>query len=74
MVVGEQLLEYIDTYRKIYDFAETHQNVYVIDWYGISNDHSEYFAEDATHMSMEGIEVFVEEMRIVVTQAFKTEE
>ena len=59
---------------EIYDFAETHQNVYVIDWYGISNDHSEYFAEDATHMSMEGIEVFVEEMRIVVTQAFKTEE
>ena len=34
--------------------AKKHKNVYVVDWYGMSEKHSEWFASDNVHMGEQG--------------------
>ena len=37
-----------------------HGNVYLVDWYGASEGHSEYFGEDGTHLTPEGAQAYVD--------------
>ena len=39
--------------------AARHPNVRVIDWYGASGGHPEYFVEDGTHLTPDGIRAYV---------------
>lgn len=47
-------------------FAETHDNVEVIDWYGESEGHDEYFWDDGTHLRPEGADAYVLMLRRAV--------
>lgn len=40
--------------KLIYDAANTHKNVHVVDWYKASENHNEYFAYDGIHLEYEG--------------------
>ena len=42
---------------------ERHPNVKVVDWYGASAGHDEYFAGDGTHLTPEGAQAYVELIR-----------
>lgn len=39
---------------EINDTAKKHKNVHVVDWYGMSEKHSEWFASDNVHMGEQG--------------------
>lgn len=43
--------------------AERYGNIYVIDWYGTSAGHEEYFDGDGTHLTEEGAAAYVEMVR-----------
>lgn len=38
---------------------ERHKNVVVVDWYGASEGHSEYFGGDGTHLTEEGARAYI---------------
>ena len=38
----------------IFDYAEGYENLHVIDWATISEEHEEYFAGDGLHLEQEG--------------------
>lgn len=40
--------------------AETHPNVTIVDWYGASEGHDEYFAGDGTHLTPEGAHAYIQ--------------
>ncbi|MGM9891456.1 acyltransferase family protein [Limosilactobacillus sp.] len=40
--------------RQIKETAKKHKNVHVIDWYGESNNHADWFADDNVHMDDQG--------------------
>ena len=46
-----------------YEVADEHANVHVIDWYGESEGHDEYFWDDGTHLRPEGAEAYVAMLR-----------
>ena len=41
-----------------YDLANTYSNVSIIDWYGASNGHPEYFIADGIHLSETGMKAY----------------
>ncbi len=57
--------------QKIHEFTESRDNTYVIDWYQISEGHGEYFADDGTHLSSEGIQAYVDGIRSAVLEVYK---
>lgn len=56
---------------EIYEFAESTAHTYLIDWYRESEGHSEYFAEDETHLTSEGAQAYIDCIKKVVLEAFK---
>ena len=42
----------------LYEYAEKHPNIRVVDWYGYTKDHPEYFVADGLHPTAEGQEAF----------------
>ena len=44
--------------QSLNQFAESHDNVFIIDWNTISNGHPEYFAVDGIHLTGAGREVY----------------
>lgn len=50
-----------------YKMADEYDNVEVIDWYGESEGHSEYFWDDGTHLRPEGAEAYVMMLRRAIT-------
>ena len=52
--------------QEIYEFAESAENTYLVDWYKISEGHSEYFIEDGTHLSPEGAKAYINSIKEVV--------
>lgn len=59
--------------EEMYEFAESTDNVYLVDWYKISEGHSEYFVDDDTHLSSEGAKAYIDCIKDVVLQVYKTE-
>ncbi len=57
--------------QEMYEFAETSENVYLIDWYKISEGHGEYFVEDGTHLSEEGARAYMSGIREVVLGVYR---
>ena len=47
------------TNRELAAGAERHPNVTLIDWYGASEGHDEYFGGDGTHLTPEGAEAYI---------------
>ena len=39
--------------------CERHDNVTLVDWYGASQGHDEYFAGDGTHLTPEGAQAYI---------------
>lgn len=56
---------------EIYEFAESTDHTYLIDWYRESEGHPEYFAEDETHLTSEGAQAYINCIKKVVLEAFK---
>ena len=56
--------------QKIYEFTEDVDNAYLIDWYTISEGHGEFFVEDGTHLSSEGIRAYVEGIKEAVLKVY----
>ena len=50
-----------------WDIAAQYDNVEVIDWYGESAGHDEYFWDDGTHLRPEGARAYVMMLRRAVT-------
>ena len=50
-----------------WDIAAQYDNVEVIDWYGESAGHDEYFWDDGTHLRPEGATAYVMMLRRAVT-------
>lgn len=44
--------------RKLADFAYSHSNVSIADWYAAAKNHPEYFYQDATHPIPDGADVY----------------
>ena len=59
---------------EIYEFVDSTDNTYLIDWYGISEGHGEYFVEDETHLTSEGAEAYIDCIKNVVLQVYKGEQ
>lgn len=56
---------------EIYEFVETTDCTYLVDWYKASEGHSEYFAEDETHLTSEGAHAYIECIKEAVLSAYK---
>lgn len=54
------------------EFVKSTENTYLIDWYKISEGHGEYFAEDGTHLSSEGIQAYVNGVKETVLEVYRT--
>ncbi len=48
---------------EIFAAAERYGNVHVIDWYGFSAGHSEYFDGDGTHLTEDAAQIYTEMIR-----------
>jgi len=46
--------------KTLSNFAKNHDNLYVVDWKSISNNHPEYFVADKIHLTEVGKKVFTE--------------
>lgn len=57
--------------QEIYEFTESTENTYLIDWYKISEGHEEYFAEDGTHLTSQGIDAYVDGIKESVLKVYK---
>ena len=49
-----------DTNYTLWDAAERYGNVSIIDWWGLSEDHPEYFDGDGTHLTEEAAEIYAQ--------------
>lgn len=47
--------------------AAEYDNVELVDWYAASAGHDEYFWDDGTHLRPEGIDAYVQMLRVAVT-------
>lgn len=57
--------------REIYEFSESTENTYLVDWYKFSEGHSEYFVEDGTHLSDEGAKAYINCIEEAVLAAYR---
>lgn len=57
--------------QEIYAFTQATENTYLVDWYGISEGHGEYFAGDGIHLTSEGCEAYVNGIKEAVSEVFK---
>lgn len=57
--------------QEIYEFVESAENTYLIDWYKISEGHGEYFAGDGTHLTAEGIKAYVNGIKEAVLEVYR---
>lgn len=53
-------------------FTEAAENTYLIDWYGISEGHWEYFAGDGIHLTLEGCRAYIDGIREGVLEVYRT--
>lgn len=60
--------------QEMYEFAETSDNTYLVDWYKASEGHSEYFIEDETHLTSEGAQAYIDCIKDVVLKVYADEE
>ncbi len=60
--------------KEIYEFVESTDNTYLVDWYKASEGHSEYFVEDETHLSSEGTKAYIDCIKEAVLQVYKNQE
>lgn len=51
--------------------AERHPNVVLIDWFGASEGHDEYFAGDGTHLTEEGAQAYIQLIRDAIEESFE---
>lgn len=56
--------------QEIYEFAESTDNTYLVDWYTASEGHAEYFIEDETHLTAEGSKAYVNCIKEAVLQVY----
>ena len=59
--------------EEIYEFTDSTDNTYLIDWYGVSEGHAEYFDADETHLTEEGAKAYVECIKEEVLKVYKEE-
>lgn len=57
--------------QEIYEFAESTDNTYLIDWYKASEGHSEYFSDDETHLTAEGSKAYINCIKEAVLLVYK---
>ena len=53
-------------------FTEAAENTYLIDWYGISEGHWEYFAGDGIHLTLEGCRAYIDGIKEGVLEVYRT--
>ena len=58
---------------KIKKFVEENDHTYLIDWYGVSEDHDEYFDADDTHLLPTGAKAYAECVKKAVLAVYKEE-
>lgn len=56
--------------QEIHDAAKTHKNVHEVDWYSLSKQHDDWFAQDHVHMNEQGNVNFT---RLIVTTILKNQ-
>ena len=59
--------------EEIYEFTDSTDNTYLIDWYGVSEGHAEYFDADETHLTEEGAKAYIECIKEEVLKVYKEE-
>lgn len=59
--------------QEMYEFAETSENTYLVDWYKASEGHGEYFIEDETHLTDEGAQAYIECIKEAVLKIYADE-
>lgn len=52
-------------------FAKDNPDTYIIDWYGYSEGHPEYFVEDDTHLTPEGAKAYTECIKQALLEHFR---
>lgn len=57
------------TNDRLRKFAQTHPNVGIIDWYGLSNGHSEYLTDDGVHLTPVGGPQYAKMIRLALCGA-----
>ena len=55
-------------------YVNSTPHTYLVDWYGASEGHPEYFAEDDTHLNTDGAKAFVECIRKTAVDTFRSSE
>ena len=58
--------------QEVRAFTEAAENTYLIDWYGISEGHWEYFAGDGIHLTLEGCRAYIDGIREGVLEVYRT--
>lgn len=54
--------------QKLAELPSRYKNVNIIDWFGHSKDHPEYFYDDETHLNGEGRSVYAQLMKSVLSK------
>lgn len=57
--------------KEIRAFTERSENTYLIDWYGRSEGHGEYFAGDGIHLTYEGSQAYVNGIKEVILEVYR---
>ncbi len=57
--------------KEIRAFTESSENTYLIDWYGRSEGHGEYFAGDGIHLTYEGSQAYVNGIKEVILEVYR---
>ncbi len=58
--------------QEVRAFTEAAENTYLIDWYGISEGHWEYFAGDGIHLTLEGCRAYIDGIKEGVLEVYRT--
>ena len=56
--------------KEIAAFVDKDPNCYLVDWYGASEGHGEYFYEDDTHLTIDGARAYCQELKKTMSEAF----
>ncbi|MFQ7157509.1 MAG: acyltransferase family protein [Merdimonas faecis] len=60
--------------EEISKFVDSTDETYLIDWYEASEGHPEYFAEDETHLNVEGAQAYMDCIKNSVIQVYEEKE
>lgn len=62
--------ERVQINKGIDDCAKRHDNVHVIDWFSVSNEHDDWFYADGEHLTPEGQPVYVDTITNAIAEEF----